>query len=381
MRVLFSSTAGAGHFGPLVPFIVSCLKEGHEAMVAAPDALAASAAATGADFWPFDGPPQQEMGAAFEKLNRLSHDEANAWVVSEIFGRLDSTAALPRLSEAIATWRPDFVVRESAEFGSAVAAELHGVPQARVGIGLGAMEEYILNGVAASVDGLRRANGLPPDPGASRLRETVYLTLFPAGLEDPAIANPSRTVRFRDPAWDAFSTPVRTARPFVYVTFGSVAAGLPHVAAVYAEALDAVADLDADVLLTVGRDTDPATLPTTPPNVHIDRWVDQADVLGRASAVVCHGGGGSTLGALAAGAPLVIVPLFTEDQHLNARRVAAVGAGITATSDAASIRSALDVVLTEPSHRAAAEDVAAELAHHPSTDEAPVTLLAGPGPR
>jgi UDP:flavonoid glycosyltransferase YjiC (YdhE family) len=44
-------------------------------------------------------------------------------------------------------------------------------------------------------------------------------------------------------------------------------------------------------------------------------------------ATACHGGSGTTLGALAAGLPLVVVPLFA-DQPVNARRVAAVGAGL-----------------------------------------------------
>jgi hypothetical protein len=81
-----------------------------------------------------------------------------------------------------------------------------------------------------------------------------------------------------------------------------------------------------DVLITVGRDADPGMFGEPPPHVSVERWVDQATVLGHTAAVLCPGGGGSVLGALAAGAPLVVVPLFAEDQHINARRIAAVGA-------------------------------------------------------
>ena len=35
MRLLFASTAGAGHFGPLVPWIDGALERGHEVLVAA----------------------------------------------------------------------------------------------------------------------------------------------------------------------------------------------------------------------------------------------------------------------------------------------------------------------------------------------------------
>ena len=102
------------------------------------------------------------------------------------------------------------------------------------------------------------------------------------------------------------------------MTFGSIAGTQPRFAGVYGEALAAVADVAADVLMTVGRDLDPATLDPVPAHVRVERWVDQSTVLGGAAAVIGHGGGGTTLGALAAGVPQVVVPLFAEDQHLNA---------------------------------------------------------------
>ncbi|MFF5992206.1 glycosyltransferase [Prauserella flavalba] len=368
MRVLFSSTAGTGHFGPMAPFVRSCLRSGHDVLVTGPDALTSTAEATGAAFRRVDDPPADAVRAAYELLATLPHDEANAFMCAEIFGRLRPRAALPRLADTIADWRPDVVVRESAEFAAAVAAELHDVPHTRIAIGLAVMEELVLRYAAGNLDGLRRTSGLPPDPDAARLRASPYLTLFPAGLEDPSIPDPPRTRRFRDPAW---APPGEgTGRPFVYATFGSVTGAMPGAAPVFSETLTAVAGLDADVLLTVGHGLDPAALGEPPPNVRVERWVDQNTVLGRASAVVCHGGGGSMLGALAAGVPLVVAPLFAEDQHLNARRVAEAGAGVRATPDAASLRAALDTVLTTPAYRTRARKLAAELARTPTTDAA-----------
>ncbi|HVL27542.1 MAG TPA: hypothetical protein VM390_05305, partial [Acidimicrobiales bacterium] len=196
MRILFSTTAGAGHFGPLVPFIRSGLKNGHEVMVAAPASMEATATATGAGFWAFGDPPAEEMAAAMGSLGQLPRAEANRRVVADIFGRLDATAAVPRLRDAMREWRPDLVVRESAELGAAVAAELHDVPHVRVGIGLAEMERYVLGVVQGNVDALRRSYGLS---GPNRLDESPYFTLFPAALDEEAQAIPSR--RFRDPAW------------------------------------------------------------------------------------------------------------------------------------------------------------------------------------
>jgi hypothetical protein len=365
MRLLVTSTSGAGHYGPLAPFVRSFLTGGHDVLVAGPPALGPSV--VDAEFWPVDDPPRAEMATVFGGLAGRSHEEANALIVGEVFARLDATAAVPRLLAAIDGWRPDVVVHESAELGGPVAAEVRGVPHARVGIGLAAMERLMIDIASPNIDALRAAYGLA---GSHRIAESPYLTLFPAGLEDPAVAVPARTSRFRDPSWPSAAPGGR----FVYVTFGSVAAGLPEVAGVYEAALAAVADLDAEVLLTIGRQADPASFGPVPSHVRVEQWVDQAAVLARASAVVCHGGGGSTLGALAAGVPLVVVPLFAEDQHINARRVAAVGAGVLTAP--AGIRSALDRVLAEPAFRAAAGQLAAELATHPSTTEA-AAVLAG----
>jgi UDP:flavonoid glycosyltransferase YjiC (YdhE family) len=49
-------------------------------------------------------------------------------------------------------------------------------------------------------------------------------------------------------------------------------------------------------------------------------------VLGEAAVVVCHGGSGTVFGALGAGVPLVMLPMFA-DQPTNAAMVEEYGAG------------------------------------------------------
>jgi MGT family glycosyltransferase len=94
----------------------------------------------------------------------------------------------------------------------------------------------------------------------------------------------------------------------------------------YRMALKAVKRTNARVLLTVGRRFDASTLGPVPANVHVEPWIDHARVLNPADLVVCHGGSGTTLAALAAGVPLVMLPLFA-DQFENSRRIAEIGAG------------------------------------------------------
>ena len=114
----------------------------------------------------------------------------------------------------------------------------------------------------------------------------------------------------------------------------------------------------------------------------------QAAVLPHADAVVCHGGSGTTLGALAAGVPLVVVPLFA-DQPENARRVAAVGAGVAVdpdpehadepirgSVDPVALRAAIEEVVRDPAYRRTARQIADELRALPPTDTA-LAALAG----
>jgi UDP:flavonoid glycosyltransferase YjiC (YdhE family) len=383
MRALFSSTRGAGHFNPLVPFARAFERAGHELIFAGPPDLAAAVEAAGFDFWQFDPPPEDELSTIWARVPELPPDEANAVVIGEIFGRLNSTAALPKLRAAFEDWRPGVVLRDPNEYASALAAELHGVPHARVAIGLVSSEELGLRIAAGPIDVIRRAEGLPPDPDGDVLRGSPYLSNFPRTLDEGEQAD---THRFHDPAWDEPAGelpgwwPGSEDQPLVYVTFGSVAGSFPQAPPVYRVALEAVADLPARVLLTVGRDLDLDALPLPPANVRIEPWVPQQDVLGHAAAAVVHGGSGSTLGALAAGLPLVVVPLFA-DQPENARRVAEVGAGIAVepareepSATIAPLRAAIESVLADPSYRERAAALADELRAEPSVDEA-VPLL------
>jgi MGT family glycosyltransferase len=79
-----------------------------------------------------------------------------------------------------------------------------------------------------------------------------------------------------------------------------------------------------NVLVTVGHDLDPAILGPQPGNIAVVRFVPQAAALSRCDVVVCHGGSGTVMAALALGRPMVILPMGA-DQPLNAGRAQALG--------------------------------------------------------
>jgi UDP:flavonoid glycosyltransferase YjiC (YdhE family) len=370
VRVLFASTRGVGHFNPLVPFLESALRGGHEILVAGPPALAPTIEPTDYPFWQGEDPPADELDATWARVPQVPPEQANQIVIGDIFARLNVRAMLPALREALAEWTPDLVIREQSEFASAIAADEAGVPHARLGISLTGLDRDFLGLAEPGLEEQR--------PGiAQTIWASPYLTLFPAALDDPEAEWPADVHRFRDPAEPASDKPLPDwweddSLPIVYVSFGTVVGGTPMAKDLYGAALRAAAELPARVLVTVGRELDIDALGPLPPNVHVERFVPQADVFGHASVVVTHGGSGTTLGALAAGLPLVVVPLFA-DQPDNARRVEAVGAGVVA--EPPGMGEAIEAVLSEPKLARAAQRMAQEIAWLPPTDEAFDELL------
>jgi UDP:flavonoid glycosyltransferase YjiC (YdhE family) len=330
MRTLIASTAGSGHFGPLVPFADALIARGDDVLQVVPPELADRVAhaphrigASGpASFWDgFDARPRDEQALLGNR---------------EWFGRLCTAAMRPAMEAAFDAFGPDLVLRDPCEFASAIAAEARGIPHAAVACSRSDVEWTSLDLIAPVLpEGLERA-----------LRAAPYLTRFAPTLDPPQFPD---TRRYREPAPAS-----RSGGRAIYATFGSVAAGRVG-AAPYRALLDAVATLDRPVLLTTGGDVE---LGPTPAHVTVERWVPQAEALARAALVVCHGGSGTVLGALAAGLPLVLTPMFS-DQFPNAEAIAAAGAGLV--SDAAGLRNAIETVLAAPSYRAAAARIADEL--------------------
>jgi UDP:flavonoid glycosyltransferase YjiC (YdhE family) len=326
-------------------------------------------------------------------------------MVGEFFAGIDSRAALPALTAIVDEYKPDLVVRESWEFGSTIAAESHGIPVARVGLGLTSVEELSIEIAAPTVDRIRREHGLPADPLGDRLRASHFFTLIPESI-DPAIARLAPIVhRFRTPEQET-APPLPDLwpgkeDPLVYMTLGSVTAGahLPYFPSLYEAAIEALAGLPVRLLVTIGNDRDPEELgiDPLPANVKVEQWVAQDAVSPRAAAIVCHGGYGTTLHALAHGTPLVVLPLFSTDQWANAEAVARSGAGLALDAERhsrrvldlpgpetiAQVRPALERVLDEREFKRAAERVAASIRALPPVEAAPEALeeLAGTPPR
>jgi UDP:flavonoid glycosyltransferase YjiC (YdhE family) len=134
--------------------------------------------------------------------------------------------------------------------------------------------------------------------------------------------------------------------------------------------IDGASTLPVEVVVGVGAD--PATIGPVPDNVRLAAYVALSDVVPTSVATVHHAGSGTTLASLAAGRPMVVVPI-TADQHDNAD--AALRTGSAITLDAGSlgprdVAKALERLLAEPSFAAGAAAVRDEIAAMPDAEAA-----------
>ena len=383
MRVLAAcSLGGAGHLGPLLPFLDAARRRGDAVLVAGPAALADMVGRAGFSFVAGGEPAEAEVAVIRERLPVVPHAEAVVLGNRELFGRLAAGAMRPVIEQVCTDWVPDLVLRDPCEYASAVVAHRQSIMAAQVAISLAQAEWSSIDAAAPALEEHRL--GL-----VDEVRNDPYLTRFPASLDPSAFPV---TIRVQDPParppaplpdwWGGSDAPL------VYVTFGTVLGYMSVAGEVYRAALEAVKGIDARVLLTVGRRLDPTLLGAVPANVHVEEWIDQANVLPHAELVVCHGGSGTAFGALAAGVPLVVVPVFA-DQFENARRIAGAGAGLTVRAaeesgqgngvigldDAPRMARAIATVMAEPAFQRNADRIATEMAASMTVDDALGALL------
>jgi MGT family glycosyltransferase len=208
--------------------------------------------------------------------------------------------------------------------------------------------------------------GLSPlhDPGDLAARATRILVCTSPSFDFAADAVPGN-VCYVGPqlddggaAWDDLWAGAGD-RPLVLV---SLSTSVMRQEGLLQRAAAALGRLPVHAVVTTGPAVDPAVI-SAPPNVSVRRWARHADVLPYCSAVVTHGGHGTVIKALAAGVPLVVVPLGRE-QPGNAARVVHAGAGVRIRKNArtAALQAAIARVLDDHRYQAAARRTAAILA-------------------
>lgn len=358
MRVMISTSPGVGHIYPTVPMAWALRAAGHDVIVAtggnhdlaAKAGLQAVDAAPGVDFRAvFEGFFTQEMGQATRQPTDM-----------DFAGRLFATVSAKVTDETVRlarTWRPDVVVFTPLQAAGPLAAQVVGVPAVQHTIGIGQtadMAALLAGHFTAEYD---RFDVTPTPPAA-------VLDVSPPSMRpDTAATWPMRFVPYNGgavlPPWVLQPHD----RPLVTVTLGSV---VPRMAGmgVLKPFVEAAGAADADFVITLGG-ADAAVFGTPPPNVRLLDWVPFNALFAASDAVIHHGGAGTTLTALDAGLPQLVLPQGA-DQFINAAAVAKSGAGAVVDDPRQLDAERIAELLADTPMREAAQRVSAEMAGQPA---------------
>jgi hypothetical protein len=260
------------------------------------------------------------------------------------------------------SYRPDLVVCPPMHGGALVAAAALGVPTVDLGFGFARTSQIPDLMYERLVDEFTAH-------GATGLSERrVSLDVAPASMVDTqAGARPMRYVPYNGGAVlpDWLVTAEKAERPRVAVTLGTVSPQLGGVAAIKG-VITAAADVDAEFVLALG-DADLDVLGTLPDNVRTGGWLPLGALLTTCAGVIHHGGGGTTLTALDAAVPQLVLP-DGADRYINADAVARRGAGIAASASDVD-DTLLRTLVTDEELRSVSAEVRAEMATMPTPTE------------
>ena len=293
---------------------------------------------------------------------------------------------------------PDVVVADILTLAPALAAELEGVPVAtlvphvdprfepgwppysigarlprsRLGrAGWRVFDPLVGRGLdlgRRELDETRRRLGLAP--GGRRFggvsEQLVLVATFPQ-LEYPRRVEPPGTHVVGPLLWEpefGEVEPPPGEGPLVLVA-PSTAQDAKH--RLLRAAVDGLASLDgARVLATWNRRVPDPPLGVAGANTRLVEWVSYARTMPRCDVVICHGGHGTVVRALASGCAVVVAPA-AGDQNENAARVDWAGVGVRIPRrlvSAASVRLAVERALADEAMRARARDLGAWLDSH-----------------
>jgi MGT family glycosyltransferase len=300
-----------------------------------------------------------------------------AWAVLTL-ADITTRRMVPDLFAVAKEWQPDLIVREGMEYGGCIVAEAMGMAHASVAgnayaavdspeIGYFPGNRHLL---AEPLARHREEFGLPPDPELRMPFRYLHLCFAPPSFDGASAGRPDNIHFMRHvsaelpgarlPAW----VERLPSRPTVLASLGTVFNKTPGVLAAIVAALS---EVEANVIVAIGRDVDPAWFGPQPDHVRLEPYLPQPLVLEHCDVFVTHGGFNSVKEALSAGVPMVVVPI-SADQPYSAKRCADLGVARVidpARRSPEAIGKAVRQVLADPGYRRNARDIKAEMAALP----------------
>jgi UDP:flavonoid glycosyltransferase YjiC (YdhE family) len=379
MRVLFTSQRGSGHWHPLVPLAEALKEKDHEVAFSSTPSVGPDIIANGFSFFSVGVDESPEVVRERQQIQARSEPGAHGNYMQEyVFAGVRAERNLPELLHLIRDWRPDILVRENTEYAGYVAAESAGIPHAAFQIT--AFRPHLIDVVTEPLNRLHASMGLPANHHFDALYRYLLLTPRPPVLWNPDAPMPPTTQAFHYVAFNRSGEEIlpdwiahMPKQPTVYASLGTV---FNHMTGLLTSILEALCDEPINLILSVGRNSDPQAFGKQPPNVHIERYIPQSLLLPYCNLLVTQGGSGTMLDALSHGLPMVMIPIGA-DQPENAQRCAELGVARVlgrGERSAQAIREAVREVLRNPQYTQNAQGMKQAIEAQPTLDYA-VSLL------
>ena len=369
MRALFVAAPLVGHVLPLVPLAVAFRKAGHDVMVATAGDGVAAARRAGVPVR--DVAPDVRMQRAFlgtllrhpVRVGRMMRGDEGTDGVGLMFATVADRMA-QRAVALVTEWRPNLVLHEPLAGAGPLAAARAGAPAVLVDANLFDPEDQIAS-VTRNLGALARRHGLGTLPAPADIVRTS-----PSSLVGERRGRPMRFVAGSSDGRVPDDLARPSSRPTLLVSRSTVEDPRPD--RLMTTVLRAAAGADVDVVLI--RPDRAVSRRSLPPNARTTEWLPHAAVLPHVAGIVHHGGAGTLMTALAAGSPQLVVP-GPGDRTVNARLVSARGAGMSVPLGELTPAS-LERLARDPTLRAAAGEVAAEIAAMPAPADLVEPLVA-----
>lgn len=222
--------------------------------------------------------------------------------------------------------------------------------------------DLLMRGVGGGIERNSRQLGLPPRRRLEDcLSPRLQISQMVRGLDFPRSRLPADfhyAGPFRRASPGGFELPPGDGRPLVYCTLGTLQGSR---SGIFRKVARACAELDLRLLISQGDrgDLKPGDLPGNP---LVYDWVPQEAVIARSDMLVCHAGMNSVLEPLAAGLPMVVLPLAFEQSAIAARlEHAGVARGLNWRTSERRLADAIAEVRTRPGYRERADAVRREM--------------------
>jgi MGT family glycosyltransferase len=366
-KYVFLNLPAYGHVNPSLAVVQELVRRGHTVSYYNTEAFRTPIEATGATFEPY------EMSVPFTP---------GGFTNNNFTGKMpdfkEMAAIPPHVLERVRADQPDVILYDSiCIWGGEVARQLH-IPAILTFTSYAANKNFDMRKMMQ----VSNKNGAPT-PAMKTMMERM-------GLSDPTIMNglaqrfalfekfnivfipkelqPEKET-FDDsylfvgpsiaPRHDASDFPferLNTELPLLYISLGSI---FTNQTEFYKTCFEAFGDQPWQVVLSIGKNTDPTTVGPVPKNFLLSGYVPQLDLLPHTSLFVSHGGANSFMESMYFGVPLVLIPQQIE-QHITAERAVDLGVGVLLERDdvtAQTLREAVDRIAHDASYREHAQQM------------------------